>query len=121
MSVRKYGPNYFQISTGTLTVEGSSRAGVETWLRVKQLGIALDIGRCPDLLVGVDHVFLSHAHIDHALGVPFHAAQRALQSMQPASIYVPAENASDYRELMRLHEKLEHARYPVEIVGLDAG
>ena len=79
-----------RIETPRFTIEGSSRAGVESWYRVRELGLALDLGRCPDNLVGVSRIMLTHAHIDHAAGVPYYAAQRKLQRLDPGTVYVPA-------------------------------
>jgi ribonuclease Z len=111
----------FTLETEHCTIEGRSRAGHETWLRVRDLNVALDIGRCPDALVGVPNIFISHAHLDHALGIPFYAGQRHLQRIPGGRVFVPAEAADDFRELMRLHEKLEGTQYDIEIVGMAEG
>jgi ribonuclease Z len=109
---------FFRLETEHFTIEGRSRAGHETWFRVRELGIALDIGRCPDAIIGLQHVFISHAHLDHALGVPFYAGQRHLQQLAGGTVYVPAEAAGDFRDLMKLHEKLEGTEYDVSITGV---
>jgi ribonuclease Z len=109
------------IRTSRFTIEGRSRAGNETWFRVRELNVALDIGRCPDLLVAVPHIFVTHAHLDHALGIPFYAAQRRLQRLTTGSVYVPREAEEGYRELMRIHESLEGTEYPLDLVGLAPG
>jgi ribonuclease Z len=106
------------IETARFTIEGKSRAGNETYFHVPELGVSLDIGRCPDLLIGVPHIFVTHSHLDHALGIPFYAAQRRLRQLPPGTIYIPAETLEDYRALMRLHEKLEATEYPLNLVGL---
>lgn len=110
-----------RIATPRFVVEGMSRAGIETWFRVRELGVALDIGRCPDQLVAVPHVFVSHAHIDHSLGIPFYAAQRKLNRLDPGVVYVPAETLADYQELIRVHERLQETRYQLTLVGLGEG
>lgn len=110
-----------RIETPRFTVEGHSRAGVETWFRVKELGVVLDIGRCPDPLVGTRHVFISHAHLDHSLGIPFYAAQRKLNGLEPGIVYVPLENLADYEELIRVHERLQNTTYQLTLVGLGEG
>lgn len=110
-----------RIETPHLTIEGRSRAGNETFFRVRELGIALDIGRCPDLLVGIDHVFVTHAHLDHAVGIPRYAAQRRLHRFDAGHVYVPAEAVDDYRELMSIHERLEGTKYPLEWIGMAPG
>ena len=88
---------------------------------MRDLGIAMDIGRCPDMIVGMQHVFLTHAHLDHALGVPFYAHQRRLFRLPPGRLYVPAETADGFARLMKLHEELEETEYPMEIIGMAPG
>jgi ribonuclease Z len=110
-----------RIETPRFVVEGRSRAGVETWFRIKELGVVLDIGRCPDRLVGTRHVFISHAHIDHSLGIPFYAAQRKLNGLEPGIVYVPGETLEDYEELIRVHERLQDTQYQLTLVGVGEG
>jgi ribonuclease Z len=109
------------IHTPVFTIEGRSRAGHETWFRVRELGISLDIGRCPDPVVSMPHVFVTHAHLDHALGIPFYAGQRHLQRIAGGRVYVPSESVDDFRALMKLHEKLEGTMYDIEMVGMAVG
>lgn len=111
----------FSIQLGELTVEGRSRAGNETWMRVPQLGIALDAGRGPDPLIGASRIFISHVHPDHFAGVPFLASQRALQNLPPASVWLPAESRDTAADLMRIHERLEECAYPLELIGAAPG
>ncbi len=112
---------FFTLPTPYFTIEGRSRAGHETYFRIKELALALDIGRCPDLLLSVPHIFVSHAHLDHAAGIAFYSGQRHLQGLDGGRIYVPAEAADDFRELMKIHERLEGMRHEMEIVGMREG
>ncbi|HEY2322278.1 MAG TPA: MBL fold metallo-hydrolase [Thermoanaerobaculia bacterium] len=107
-----------RLRTEHFTIEGRSRAGHETYFRVRELGIALDVGRCPDLLIGTPNLLVTHAHLDHAAGIPFYAGQRHLQRMPGGNIFVPSETLDDFRELMRIHERLEGTKYDVELIGL---
>jgi len=111
----------FTLKTPHFTIEGRSRAGHETWFRVRELGIALDIGRCPDPLISMRHVFVTHAHLDHSVGIPFYAGQRHLQRLEGGSVYVPHETAEDFRALMEIHTRLEDVEYKIEIVGVRVG
>lgn len=111
----------FSLATPHFTLEGRSRAGHETWFRIRELGIGFDIGRCPDALVSMPHVFVTHAHLDHAAGVPFYAGQRHLQQLHGGTIYVPAEAAEDFRALLALQAKLTGAPLAVDITGVAVG
>lgn len=110
-----------RLETPRLTIEGKSIAGNESYFRVRELGIALDIGRCPDLLVAVRDVFVTHAHLDHALGIPYHASQRRLQRLGPGRIHVPSESVAEMAELIRVHERLLHTEVEIELVPAGIG
>lgn len=111
----------FKISTPHLTIEGVSRAGHETWFRIRELGVALDVGRCPDELVHIAHVFVTHAHLDHAVGIPFYAGQRQLQGLGGGTIYLPAESADDMRQILETWERVTNAAFDVEVRGVAIG
>ncbi len=110
-----------RLQTAHFVIEGSSRAGHETWFRIRELGVALDIGRCPDPVVSMEHVFVTHAHLDHAAGIPFYAAQRKLQQLEVGTVYVPAESREGFEELLAVQRKLTGSTLALEIVGLAEG
>jgi ribonuclease Z len=113
---------FFALQTPHFLIEGRSRAGHETFFRIRDLNLALDIGRCPDFLVHIPHIFITHAHLDHAVGIPFYAGQRHLQRLDGGRIYVPAESADDVRALLALHEKMAGTHLEeVEVIGVGVG
>lgn len=114
--------DFFILPTPRFRIEGRSRSGHETFYRIRELGIALDMGRCPDLVVSAPQVFVTHAHVDHCAGMAFYAAQRHLQRLPVGRIYVPAEAADGVRELLALHERLANTHFDAtEVVGLGLG
>ncbi len=113
--------DFFTLDTRRFRIEGRSRSGHETYFRLRELGIALDVGRCPDLIVSAPQVFITHLHVDHCAGIAFYAAQRHLQRMPLGRLYVPEEAADGVRELLALHARLANTRFDeVEILGLGA-
>lgn len=113
--------DFFRLPTQHFTIEGRSRAGHESYFRVRELGIALDIGRAPDIVIATPTVLVTHAHLDHAAGIPYYAGQRHLQRLGGGRVVVPSEALDDYRELMRIHSRLEGTSYDIELVGMAAG
>jgi ribonuclease Z len=114
--------DFVTIETPHLTIEGRSRAGHETWFRVRELNAAFDIGRCPDQLIATPHIFVTHAHLDHCVGIPFYAGQRQLHRMTGGRVYVPADAASGMREIMAIYERITGAAFAeIEIIGLSPG
>jgi ribonuclease Z len=73
------------------------------------------------MVVPMPHVFITHAHLDHAAGIPFYAGQRRLQKLDGGTVYVPAESADDVRALLAIQEKLTGAEFEIEVRDVAAG
>lgn len=110
-----------ELRFGDLRIEGWSRAGDDNWFRVHPPGLALDVGRGALQLAGARDVFLSHGHLDHALGIPYVLSQRSLHRSVDTRVFCPVETAEPLRDLIAAAERLERAAYRYELVPLAPG
>ncbi len=110
-----------ELRFGDLRIEGSSRAGDDNWFRVHPPGLALDVGRGALQLAGAQDVFLSHGHLDHAMGLPYVLSQRSLHRSAHTRVYCPAEIAGAVEGFVAAAEKMERAAYRYDVVPLTAG
>lgn len=110
-----------ELRIGDLRIEGWSRAGDATWIRVHPPGLAFDTGRGALQLAGAQDVFLSHGHLDHALGLPYVLSQRSLHRSVHTRVFCPAETAEPLAALIAAAERLERAAYRFDLVPLAPG
>ena len=57
---------------GDLTIEGYSRAAVQSYWRISQLKLGFDLGAHPWDFMGPPRWFISHNHLDHIAGLPLY-------------------------------------------------
>lgn len=112
---------YLTFAHAGLTVEGWSRAAVQSYWRVPELKVGFDLGAQPWDFMGTPTWFVSHAHLDHIAALPVYVARRRMMKMEPPTVYVPAENVDDVKKLMLVMQRLDRGRQLAEIKGVAAG
>ena len=85
---------------GDLTIEGESSSAIATYLRVRELDLIFDLGRCPMHFIGTGNVFISHFHLDHYFGLPIYISQRWLAGIPPGKICVPSEGIDQLSRIL---------------------
>jgi ribonuclease Z len=104
-----------------LTIEGFSRAAVQTYWRIPELKIGFDLGAQPWSFMGTPTWFISHTHIDHIVALPAYAARRRMMKMDPPVIYVPEAAVEPIHRLLRQVSRLDRGRLPCELVPTRPG
>lgn len=102
-----------------LTVEGYSRAAVQTYWRVPELKIGFDLGAQPWSFMATPNWFVTHTHLDHLAALPVYVARRRMMKMEPPTIYLPAEAVEPVEALLRAVQRLDRGRLPANLVGLE--
>jgi ribonuclease Z len=104
-----------------LTIEGWSRAAVQSYWRIPELKIGFDLGAQPWDFMGTPTWFVSHTHLDHIAALPVYVARRRMMKMDPPTVYVPAEMLDDVKKLMIIMHRLDRGRQLAEVKGLKDG
>ena len=112
---------YLSHTHGGLTVEGWSRAAVQSYWRVPELKVGFDLGAQPWDFMGTPNWFISHAHLDHLTALPVYVARRRMMKMDPPRVFVPAECLDDVKRLLLIWQRLDRGRQNCELVGLEPG
>lgn len=104
-----------------LTVEGWSRAAVQSYWRIPELKIGFDMGGSPWSFMGTQTFFISHSHLDHSAALPAYVARRRMMRMDPPTIYLPAEIVEPVERMLRAWQRLDRGRMLCQLVGVKAG
>jgi len=112
---------YLTHKHGPLTIEGWSRAAVQSCWRIPELKLGFDLGASPWDFMGSPTVFVSHTHLDHVAALPVYVARRRMMKMEPPTIYVPAESFEDVKKLMVIFQRLDRGRQNCNLVPVEAG
>lgn len=104
-----------------LTIEGYSRAAVQSYWRIPELKLGFDMGASPWSFMGTGVFFISHAHLDHMAALPAYVARRRMMKMNPPTIYMPAEVIDPVWNMLKSWQKLDRGRMECDLVGLKDG
>ena len=104
-----------------MTVEGFSRAAMQTYWRIAELKLGFDLGAQPWSFMGTPRWFLSHTHLDHTLALPAYVARRRMMKMEPPDIYLPTEAVGKARQMLAAFSQLDHGSLPCQLIGVKPG
>src|SRR3954463_10620373 len=104
-----------------LTIEGYSRAAVQTYWRIPELKLGFDLGLQPWSFMGTDTWFVSHCHLDHIAAIPVYVARRRMMKMEPPTIYLPESTVENVDRILKLFTRLDGGRMPCKLVPTKPG
>jgi len=104
-----------------LTIEGYSRAAVQSYWRIPELKLGFDLGGSPWSFMGTQTYFVTHAHLDHLAAIPIFVARRRMMKMEPPTIYLPKDVVEDVRRMLNSWQKLDRGRMVCNLIGIEPG
>lgn len=104
-----------------LTIEGYSRAAVQTYWRLPELKLGFDLGAQPWAFMGTGTWFVTHAHLDHIAALPVYVARRRMMKMEPPTIYLPEVAVEHVERILKLFTRLDRGRMPCNLVATRPG
>ncbi|MHB8899944.1 MAG: MBL fold metallo-hydrolase [Thermoguttaceae bacterium] len=104
-----------------ITIEGYSRAAVQTYWRIPEFKVGFDLGSQPWSFMGTPTWFVSHTHLDHVLALPAYVARRRMMKMEPPTIYLPEMAIDPVEKILRQMSRLDRGRLPCNLVPTRPG
>jgi ribonuclease Z len=105
----------------SLTIEGYSRAAVQSYWRIPELRLGFDLGAHPWDFMGTSTIAITHTHLDHIAALPVYVARRRMMKMEPPTIYLPASAIDGVEALLRVVSRLDRGRLPCELIPVEPG
>lgn len=99
-----------------ITIEGWSRAAVQSYWRIPELKLGFELGGSPWSFMGTQTFFVSHGHLDHLAAMPVYVARRRMMKMEPPTIYLPEEIVDNVWKMLRAWQRLDRGRMVCDIV-----
>jgi len=112
---------YLSVQHGGLTIEGYSRAAVQSYWRVPELKLGFDLGAQPWDFMGTQTWLITHTHLDHIAALPVYVARRRMMKMGPPTVYVPDYALDDLKRLLLLFQRLDRGRQVCDLRGVKPG
>lgn len=112
---------YLSHKHGGLTIEGYSRAAVQSYWRIPELRIGFDLGAQPWDFMGTAVWAITHAHLDHIAALPVYLARRRMMKMEPPTVYIPQHAVGAVQAMLRSVQRLDRGRLPVDLVPVEDG
>ncbi|MEM9184914.1 MAG: MBL fold metallo-hydrolase [Planctomycetota bacterium] len=104
-----------------ITIEGYSRAAVQSYWRVPELSLGFDLGGQPWSFMGTERWFVSHGHLDHIAALPVYVTRRRMMKMEPPTIYLPGALVTPVREVLKQFSRMDRGRAPCELIPVEPG
>ena len=113
--------NLSQIQIDDLDILGYSVAGEETVIAVPQLDVCFDIGKAPDQFIPINHVLLTHGHMDHSAGFAYYLSQRNFCGLAAGTVVAPANLIGPMQDIIDAWARVDGNRIPAKLVGVKPG
>lgn len=112
---------YDTVRHKAMTIEGYSRAAVQSYWRIPELKVGFELGASPWMFMGTQIFLVTHGHLDHMAALPVYVARRRMMKMEPPIIYLPADIVDDVWKVLKAWQRLDRGRMNCELVGVSPG
>ena len=113
--------NLANIKIDDLDIIGYSFAGEETVVAIPQLDVCFDIGKAPNQIIPINHILLTHGHMDHSAGFAYYLSHRNFCGIAPGTILAPENLLAPIQDIIEAWARLDGNKLPANLVGVKPG
>ncbi|MDO8302212.1 MAG: MBL fold metallo-hydrolase [Sedimentisphaerales bacterium] len=113
--------NLAQITVDDLEIIGYSAAGEENVVALPQLDVCFDAGKAPQQIIPINHLLLTHGHMDHSAGIAYWLSQRNFCGIAAGTLLAPEPLTGYIKSILDAWGQLDGNPIPVNLVGVKAG
>jgi ribonuclease Z len=100
---------------------GYSLAGITTSIYCRNANICFDVGQGLPFQNSARHILITHAHMDHASGIPYLLSQKNMNGQKETNLYVPEPFAGPLQEILKLWQSVDGHKYEYNLRGARPG
>ena len=113
--------NLAQLKIDDLEIIGYSVAGEETVVGMPQLDVCFDVGKAPEQIISINHVLLTHGHMDHSAGIAYYLSHRNFCGQKAGTVLAPTNLLGPLRDIINAWGRLDGNKIPAKLVGVKPG
>ena len=109
----------FRWSYKDIRLIGYSLAGTSTSFVFPAASVAIDLGQGLPFQLKANNFLITHAHMDHASGIPYIICQKNMIQRVSPKLYMPKYLAEGMEEILGVWTKMENHRYDYQIIPVE--
>ncbi|MHC4293506.1 MAG: MBL fold metallo-hydrolase [Planctomycetota bacterium] len=110
-----------KIEIDDMEIIGYSIAGEETVVAMPKLDVCFDIGKAPAQIIPINHILLTHGHMDHASGIAYYLSHRNFCGQSAGTILAPVNLIKPMKVIVEAWGQLDGNKIPANLIGVKTG
>ncbi|MDX9730853.1 MAG: MBL fold metallo-hydrolase [Bdellovibrionales bacterium] len=106
---------------GDIKLVGYSVAGISTSIAMPEADVLFDVAQGLPYQTAYNTILLTHAHMDHASGLPYLISQKSMQQRPRPVIYMPHEAIDPLNRIMSIWHEIDQFEYAFDFKGVNPG
>jgi ribonuclease Z len=106
---------------GDLRFNGYSLAGISTSIAMPEADVLFDVAQGLPYQTPFNTILLTHAHMDHASGLPYLISQKSMQSRPKPIVVMPEAAIEPLTRIMKIWHEIDQFEYSFEFRAVKVG